>query len=498
MRKPTVAQTSTIGNPPVQASIPPPVLISVRHAAYLVAAVTLAVPAARGQVTPPAAPAATGFATVRGIAVDSIRQQPLSRAIVAVEGTSRVGLTDATGSFQIDSIPAGSHRISLSHAILDTLGMVVMTNPMVMRPGEFLTVDLATPSAARVVAMRCAPGMLQRFGPGAIMGQVTDPDSMKAAVGSKVQLVYEEITLGFKGKPIVREATVDSAGNYRICGLPTPVSGKLQVFKNGVSTGQVDVDLDGPLGLRSLTIAAARVATVADSAGRTRRFLSGDSRLTGRVLAKSGAPIQSARVSIEGSAAVALTNERGEFSLDSLPSGTQSVEVRKIGYSATEKPVELSARSPASTTVILDVAELAPMRIVAGAEKALDDVGYSDRKRRGLGHYIDGEQVNQSVRFSDALRTVPGLTIVPAGGGRSQIKSSRDPVSGCVNVFVDNVRWREMMPGDLDDFVHPSEVRAIETYTPNTVPAQFQAAGDTGCSTVVVWTNRYMSRRGKK
>ena len=449
------------------------------------------------QATPPAP--SSPFATVRGVAIDSIRMQPLSKALIAVEGTTRIALADGGGNFQIDSVPPGNWRLSVSHPVLDTLGIMVMTHSMVMRPGEVLTVDVATPSAERVVGMRCPAAILRLRGPAAIMGQVFDPDSLKAAIGSRVQLVYEEELLGFKGKPIVREAVVDSTGGYRICGLPSPLNGKLQVFRNGVSTGQVDVEVQGALGLRSLTIAAARVATVADTGGRTRRIVTGDSKLAGRVLNKAGGPIESARVSIEGSPSVAITNARGEFTLDSLPSGTQTLEVRKIGYAATDRPVELSSRGSASTTITLDVAEIAPMRIVAGAEKVLDDLGYTDRKRRGLGHFIEGDKIaDRAVRFSDALRAVPGLRITPAGNGRSVIQNSRDPVGGCVIVFVDNVRWREMTPGDLDDYVQPSEVRAIETYTSSNTPVQFQAAGDTGCAAVVVWTNRYLNRRIKK
>jgi hypothetical protein len=449
------------------------------------------------QVTPPATPA--GFATIHGMVVDSIRQQALSKAIVAVEGTMRIALADAAGNYRIDSIPPGRYRISISHPVLDTLGLTVMTPLMVMRPNEDIEVDLATPSPARLVALRCAPGLLQRFGPAALMGQVYDPDSLKAAVGAKVQLVYQETLLGFKGQPIVRDAIVDSSGNYKICGLPAPITGKLQVFRNGASTGQVDVDVTGSLGLRSLTIAAVQVATITDTSGKTHRLLSGSSRLTGRILNTAGGPIQSARVSIDGAAPVAITNDRGEFTLDSLPSGTQTVEVRKIGYAAAEKPVELSARIAAQTTVTLDVAELAPVRIIAGSDRVLEDLGYADRKRRGLGHFIDGDKINdQAVRFTDAMRTVPGLRVVPAGNGRSTLMNSRDPVGGCVMTWVDNVVWREMTPGDIDDFVQPSEVRAVEVYSSSNTPPQFQMAGQTSCATIVVWTNRYVNRRIKK
>lgn len=468
-----------------------------RHSALLIlaAAATIGNARASAQTTP----AAAGFAVVRGHATDSIRGQPLAKAIVIVEGTMRIALADGSGNFQIDSIPAGSHRLSLAHPILDTLGLMIMTPAMVMRPGDTITVEMATPSPARIVSMRCPAAVLQLRGPAALMGQVYDPDSLKAATGARVQLVYQETLLGFKGQPIVRESVVDSSGTYRICGLPTPIAGKLQVFRNGVSTGQVDVEVSGPLGLRSLTIAAAQVATVADTAGRTRRILSGSSRLAGRVLSKAGTPIQSARVSVDGAAPVAITNEKGEFTLDSLPSGTQTVEVRKIGFAAADKPVELSARTAAQTTITLDVAELAPLVITAGSNRVLEDLGFEDRKRRGLGTFIEGERVNrEAVRFSDALRTVSGIRVVPAGNGRSAITNSRDPVGGCVNTWVDNVMWREMSPGDLDDYVMPSEVRAIEVYSSNNTPGQFQMAGATSCATIVVWTNRYVNRRIKK
>lgn len=467
------------------------------HSTILAALFVAAASPIAAQTAPPATP--PGFATVRGVATDSIRHQPLSNALVVVEGTPRIGLADASGNFQIDSIPPGSYRLSLSHPVLDTLGMLVMTELMVMRPGETLNVELATPTAARIVSLRCPAAILQLRGPAALMGQVQEPDSLKAAAGAKVQLVYQETLLGFKGQPIVREATVDSTGNYRICGLPTPITGKLQVFLNGVSTGQVDVDIDGSLGLRSLSIAAtARVSTVADTGGKTRRLLSGNSRLRGRVLSKAGAAIQSARVSVDGASSVAITNEKGEFLLDSLPSGTQTLEVRKIGYAATDKAIEVSARTIASATITLDVAELAPMKILAGSERVLSDMGYEDRKHRGVGYFIDGDRLSQeAVRFSDAMRTAPGIRVIPVGNGRLTLTNARDP-NGCVTTWVDRVVWRELSPGDLDDFVTPGEIRAVEVYSASTTPAEFQAPGSTSCATIVVWTNRYVNRRIKK
>src|SRR5437762_1184788 len=85
----------------------------------------------------------------------------------------------------------------------------------------FATVDLALPSGNRIVSMVCPAPMLAARGPGAFVGQVNDPDTDSPAVGSKVQLVYDEPNpLGLKMHQTVRESAVDSGGSYKICGLP--------------------------------------------------------------------------------------------------------------------------------------------------------------------------------------------------------------------------------------------------------------------------------------
>jgi hypothetical protein len=184
--------------------------------------------------------------------------------------------------------------------------------------------------------------------------------------------------------------------------------------------------------------------------------------------------------------------------MDSLPSGTQALEVKKLGYAATGRPVELSSRAPASADIIMDVVELAPVQIVGAVQRAFDDNGYNERKRQGLGHFIDGAEMEKSVRFSDALRMVPNLKVVPAGNNRSVIRDARAGGNGCVNIYVDGVRWTEMDPGDLDDFVNPSEVRGVETYSANYTPARYVTPGASSCATVLVWTNRYIDRFIKK
>ncbi|MGH7620238.1 MAG: Plug domain-containing protein, partial [Gemmatimonadaceae bacterium] len=125
-------------------------------------------------------------------------------------------------------------------------------------------------------------------------------------------------------------------------------------------------------------------------------------------------------------------------------------------------------------------------------------------KNMGFGSFLDGNQINHaSTMFSDVLRIVPGLKVQPSGDGRtSVITDSRSSTTGCVNYFIDGMPWTTMTPGDIDDFVRPSEMVAVEVYHGSNTPAQYQVAGQSSCAVVVVWTEAKMStlanRKDKK
>jgi hypothetical protein len=230
----------------------------------------------------------------------------------------------------------------------------------------------------------------------------------------------------------------------------------------------------------------------------------GTARLTGRVMDKKGQPLRDARVSLQGGGDVVLTKANGEFALDSLPSGTQALQVRKLGYSVTEVPVELSAREPAQTTITMSdaVPLLQTMRVEASKDKALSDVGYLQRKQTGMGYFMDGDQINHdAISFADVMRVAPGLKVQPLGDGRTYvITDSRNPAgSGCVNFYVDGTRWTEITPGDVGTFVRPDELVAVEIYHGSETPPQYTTPGMSSCATVVAWTRaRIRTETNKK
>jgi hypothetical protein len=446
---------------------------------------------ADAQTAPPAAP---GMSALQGFVIDSIHGAPLVNAKVLIEGTSRSAMTDNNGHYRIDSIPVGKHKVVVLHPLLDTLGLVMRTPEYPFGAGESHDLDVPIPSAERLATAICSSDPMRMRGPAAMIGFVRDPDTKAPAAGASVELVYDEPDLIGRHQNRIRKSPVDSSGLYRICGLPKDMSGKVQVFRNGVSSGEVPVEATGGfVALRAFSVAHTQtMVEIKGDSGKVKRIAKGTARVTGRVLDPKGNPLREARVALQGGGVVTLTQPNGVFVLDSLPSGTQAIEVRKLGYSLAEVPVELSAGSTATANVnMTDAAPmLETMRVEAQADQALSKLGYLQRKQTGMGYFFDGKQINhEALMFSDVMRVSPGLRITPTGDGRTQvITDSRNAANGCVNFRVDGQPWTQMEPGDIDTYVQPSDVVAVEVYHGSETPAEFQTAGSSGCATVVVWT----------
>jgi hypothetical protein len=245
--------------------------------------------------------------------------------------------------------------------------------------------------------------------------------------------------------------------------------------------------------MHSFSIASqVRVSTITDTTGKSRQVYAGRARVVGTVTDHSGKPLAGARVTMDGTTALAITRSNGDFVLDSLPSGTQSLTVRRLGYSPAYYPVEVSAAAPRKVKIAMSdyVPTLAAMRTEAQVVRGLQLVGYEQRKESGSGIYIDGDKLSKNAsEFSQMLRGVPGIRVATAADGiHYQLLPTRGQ-SGCVNIYLDGNIWRQSQPGDIDEFVQPSEVAAIEVYTPATVPIEFTPPGQAGCTTVVAWTN---------
>ncbi|PYP80874.1 MAG: hypothetical protein DMD35_03455 [Gemmatimonadetes bacterium] len=509
-----------------------PPSVSAAVGALLLASSALAqAPTSRPKVTPsaptPAKPAPTTIAPapgsagplagsstmgyLQGVAIDSIHGTPLVNAVIQISGTDRVGMTDSLGRFLVDSIKPGSYKVDVDHPIIDTLGILLSTAPMPFSANEVTRVVIAVPSQEFLANRFCTPAR-RALGPGVLAGRVREPDSEVPAVGARVSLVWYDpdpplisgVPVKIKKAPRVREATVGEDGTYRLCGLPEKYEGKLQAQrKDGGATAEVTITQEGGLlALRSMSVAPLTVAAGKDSAGKPTSVAKGAARVIGRVVNNRGAPVENARVTLNGTGAAALTRANGEFVLDSLPAGTQAITVRHLGYAPTEKTVELSSRAPARVDVQMGpyVPVLETREVVSRQEAGLERVGWTGRKRgAATGHFIGPDQIEarKATQFTDLLTTTPGIR-VEGSMGRMSITPTRSVGGrGCVNVFIDGSRWQQLEAGDLDAFVRPNEVAAIEVYPGGgSMPVEFQSAGG-DCAAVVVWTKLNVNRKAR-
>ena len=178
-----------------------------------------------------------------------------------------------------------------------------------------------------------------------------------------------------------------------------------------------------------------------------------------------------------------------------------------IGAKPRRHPVVASVPYVAVALVVLTTAAWTPRPgfparsrpSVAAPDSDLALVGYEHRKQTVLGFFIDGGQLDRKARlFSDVFRAVPGLKVSPSGDGKTSVVTSRQVSDGCTHFYVDGMAWETTSPGDIDNFVNPAQLIAIEVYQPSTVPEQFSISGGPRCASIVAWTEAIRHRGRNK
>jgi hypothetical protein len=441
---------------------------------------------------------------VFGTVYDSVHHAALVGAMVSVDGTTRHAFTTDKGAFRIDSIPPGRYTLRVGHELLDSLGMALITDSLQIAASAVLPVALAIPSSETLVAASCRAA-LRALGPSAVIGRLLEADADRPVAGARVSVAWSEISLRDNLRRVarVRDAVTGPDGVFRICGLPNEMNGTVQAMHNGVTTAEVKVLIQGePLIIQGLRIGSAETVVAADDSAALARardgarfsaatVQKGQAVLNGRVVNGAGQPVIGARVDVVGTIGATLTKENGEFSLEELPSGTQTVVVRQIGFAPEEVAVELSTRAPARVTVALTRAAqvLAPVAVTARADDGLDKVGFSTRRRSTGGYFITSEDIEKrnSNLLTDVFRSVPSLRVVPSGTDYV-IENARNPVNGCVKYYVDGAPWEAIFPGDVDRLLPTWEIAAIEVYNGANTPIQFQSPGASSCASIVIWS----------
>ncbi len=459
--------------------------------AFVVLALAQPVAAQQPAARAPTPATSAGRAAIVGAVVDSLRGGFLIGADVLIEGTTLSLTTDSLGEFHADSLRPGTYRVGVFHPLLDTLGLSLSTPPFRVAADSVAVIVLAVPSATTLITRSCA-GRPLREGGSAVMGIVTDPETLQPIAGAEVSLAWTHYEVsrefGIRSSARVFRDSTDVSGAYRICGLPSSLEASLQAKRGVAMTAEVPIAIgDAPreLFLRSLLLpAAGSDATV------------GTAKVSGRVVLSDGGKAAGSRVELVGTEHVTLTDDEGNFSMAGLPSGTRVLLARRIGYGAEATPVDLNSRDAKRVTIALPrfVALMDTILVRARRERSLDRVGFSQRQRSSLGRFVDRDEIvrRNPTQLTDVLRQIPGLRVVHDSRGQPVIVGTRGPSGfgnkgGCVQYVVDGIPWHSIEPGDIDTFINPGDVMGVEVYQAGVTPGQFVSSGR-DCVTIVIWT----------
>ena len=459
-------------------------------------------------------PVAAQRATVFGTVYDSLNGQPLAGARVQVGSTDLHGAvlgatTDSQGRFRMDRVRPGEYLVAFTHPFLDSLGLEVPPRTLsITEETAQLQFALAIPTMLAIRAQLC-PATPAIDSSGLMLGFLRDADTDAHLDSGAVFLEWTEVVVGEDGIRSERKsasARATSAGWYAICGLSTagPISARAEVGKS--ASGYIDVrvpprgilhrDFSIPMGDAAVIVAAVDSDDVADSAVVSPAPLRrGSSALSGVVRNEQGDPLGGANVMVWGSGSNTTTRDDGRFALTGLPAGTQTVETRFVGYAPKRVTVDLvSGRNIPTIITMSERADVLDPVTVYGAERQLanDLAAFNQRRKLGFGRFITRADIEKRrpLRFTDLLRSTPGLRIVAIGGADYTIVAASSGMMGgaCRPLIYINGILLANSDG-LDMMVDPQEVAAVEIYSGmGETPPQFRGGLQNECGSVAIWT----------
>jgi hypothetical protein len=378
-------------------------------------------------------------------------------------------------------------------------------------------VDLGIPGLAQVRPALCGAAAPAGDSSGVLAGRVRNAETGLPAEQATVVLTWSEITIGAGGIRTERRrvpVATGAAGAYVVCGAPAGSGVVASASAPGLASGLIDLDVP-PRGLLVRDFLLGDTTTVAASAppaapgagpagggepvagapGDTAapRVARGTARLTGTVRDPGGRPLRGARAFVWGAASNATTGEAGTFTLDALPAGTRTLDVRAVGFEPRRVAVDLAG----GRAVAVDVRMAKPVttldRVVVMGKASTRDRLLTEflerRQRNAFGRFITGadlERMNPLV-VTDALRTTPGIRVVPTGGFGNAILGR----GNCTPAVVLDGMPLQNGAEELDQIVPPQQVGGIEIYNGlGGSPPQYGGLQANGCGLVLIWTRR--------
>ena len=293
--------------------------------------------------------AVPAHATITGTVFDSLANQPLANAIVQFVPTENLAdvrsvRSGVDGRFAFDSVSPGRYLIEFLHPKLDSLLLQPpRTAVEIARDQLVTTVTLSIPSAASIRALFCGPSATTSdLLVGLMLGRVRTSDGSSVdPIHGGVRAQWRQLHVddsGVRQRLYSATYSLRSSAEFVLCGLPHegPITTQawLGVDSSGIS--ELEIPEDGIL-RRDLVVSAA---------GRR-------GQLVGIVQDSAGRGVVPSQVRSAEHDVATVTDSSGRFVLRRLKLGTQSIDVRALGYLPRRVVVDVVDAGSDSVRIVL-------------------------------------------------------------------------------------------------------------------------------------------------
>jgi len=215
------------------------------------------------------------------------------------------------------------------------------------------------------------------------------------------------------------------------------------------------------------------------------------SLVRGRVVEhETASPLWGAAVSLAGGPGgtrgigTRVTGEDGAFLFRDVPPGLYRLSVTLLGYRDLRDTLRVGSESSLDLELPLSRSPIPLDPIVVAVERREPAylAGFERRRRYLGGTFMTREEIEERnpLVFTDLLRMVPGARVVPVSPYGNGVVFR----GGCVpELWLDGIRT--IPTRDLDAFLRPMDIEAMEIYRGPSLPAEF---GPSSCGAIVVWT----------
>jgi hypothetical protein len=287
-----------------------------------------------------------------------------------------------------------------------------------------------------------------------------------------LELGFARGVRGLTRERVERAARANASGWFVLCGVPLGTDVTVSARHAADSTGTI------PLRLPAGGVARRDLFVGAGARGR----------LAGTVRDARGGPLRGARLGIADTDVETLSDERGAFVLRRVPEGTRTLSARAVGFFPEDRAVDVFPEEGAdSGGVHLALASvrsvLDTIRVVGKRVRSVKVAAFEERRRMYPGTFIDSVTLERrnALRTSDLPAMAASMVVVPhyvPGAGLTYKLRVRGGGLCLPLVYLDGFPIQLVQDlREIDMFLRPADVLALELYTGGQAPAAIARPG---------------------